>query len=366
MAEPAVLHVEALEHRGVELLAGAIAGLPVGVAAARGEGGGELQDLLPLAQVGVEVGQPVLGGVDVGADAGLLGLEGRHVDGARVIRVEKLAPLGFCLGEPAGEQLALRGVGALAFDDLGRHLLAQPVGPGDRQLDALVQLFDLGFEVLGCDVALPAGAGRVMLLAQAEEVGVAALGVLDRQAPAAHPAVQQTLQVVGVLALAGASGGARGEQLLDPAEDLGRDERLVGARVLHPVPLHDADVDRIGEDLGQALPGDGLGRPVAPGPVGEASVGQLSRQTLERPLARGVVAEGERDERSAFCVGDDAGDLATGDHLAQVRVAEWGAVGEATHLGLADSSHRRNTRPTGRTVERSTKAIEQHACNALI
>ncbi|MDA8358358.1 MAG: hypothetical protein M0Z95_19180 [Actinomycetota bacterium] len=129
MAKPALLHVEAFEHRGVELLAGAVVGLAVGVPTARGERGRQLQDLLPLAEVGVEVAQPVLGDLDVGTDAGLLGLEGRHVDGARVVRVEELAPLGFCLGEPSGEQLTLRGVGALAFDDLGFHVRAEPVGP---------------------------------------------------------------------------------------------------------------------------------------------------------------------------------------------------------------------------------------------
>ncbi|MDA8358357.1 MAG: hypothetical protein M0Z95_19175 [Actinomycetota bacterium] len=198
----------------------------------------------------------------------------------------------------------------------------------------MIEILHLGFEVLCCDVALPAGAGGIVLLAQAEEVGVAALGVLDGEAPTAHPAVQDALQVVRVLALAGAPCGARGEQLLDPAEGLKVDERLVGAGVPNAVPLDDADVDGVGEDLGQALPGDGLGRPVAPGTVGEASVRQLSRQALESPLARRVVAEGERDERGAFCVGDDAGHLASGDHLAQVDVAERSAVGEPAHPRL--------------------------------
>jgi len=43
----------------------------------------------------------------------------------------------------------------------------------------LVEVFNLGFEVISCDVALPAGALWVVLLAEAEEVGVAALGVLN-------------------------------------------------------------------------------------------------------------------------------------------------------------------------------------------
>ena len=54
MADPPVFRVEPFEHRGVELLAGAVARLAVGVAAAGGKGGGQLKDLLPLAQVGLE------------------------------------------------------------------------------------------------------------------------------------------------------------------------------------------------------------------------------------------------------------------------------------------------------------------------
>ena len=100
VAEPAVFHVEALEHRGVELLAGAVAGLAVGVAAAGREGGGQFQDLLPLAEVGVEVAEAVLGRLDVGSDAGLLGLQGPNVERTGVVGVEELAPLAFGLGEP--------------------------------------------------------------------------------------------------------------------------------------------------------------------------------------------------------------------------------------------------------------------------
>ena len=334
VAEPAVLHVEALEHRRVELLAGAVAGLAVGVGAAGGESSRQLQDLLPLAEVGVEVSEAVLGGSDVAADARLLGLQGRDVDRAGVVGVEELAPLRFGLGEPAGEQLALGGIGTLAFDDLGGHLLAQPFRPRCRQLDALVEVFDLGFEVFCGDVALPAGAVGIVLLAQTEEVGVAALGVLDGQAPPAHRAVQEALQVVGVLSLPRAACGAGGEQFLDPAESLGVDERLVGAGVADAVPLDDADVGRVGEELRQSLPGDRPGVPVTPGAPGEPFVGELLRQPLEGPLARRVVLESERDERGAFWVGDDAGHLVAGDHLAQVLVAERGAVGEPALLRL--------------------------------
>ena len=111
MPEPAVLHVEPFEHSSVEMATGAVAGLAMGVTAAGGEGGGELQDLLPFAQVGVEVSEAILGRGEVGADAGLLGFEGGNVDGAAVVGVGELAPCGLGLGDPAGEQFPLDGVG---------------------------------------------------------------------------------------------------------------------------------------------------------------------------------------------------------------------------------------------------------------
>ena len=129
MAELAAFHVKAFKHCGVEELAGAVVGLAVGVAAAGGERGGQLQDLLLLADVGVEVDQPVLGGIDRRANPGLLGLERRHVDGAAVVGIEQPASFPFSLGQLAGEQLALGAVGLLALGDLGGHLLSQSLGP---------------------------------------------------------------------------------------------------------------------------------------------------------------------------------------------------------------------------------------------
>jgi len=67
------------------------------------------------------------------------------------------------LAQLAGEQVALGGVGGLAFFDLGGHLLAGPLGRGLRELDAPVEVFDLGFEVVRREVGLPAGAKGVAL-----------------------------------------------------------------------------------------------------------------------------------------------------------------------------------------------------------
>ena len=288
VADPTVLHIEPGEHGGVELAAGALAGHSVGVAAAGGDGGGKLQDLLPLGEVGVEVAQAVLCGSEVGADAGLFGFEGGDVDGAAVVGVEQLAPCGLGLGDPSGEQLPLGDVGPLALDHLGGELLAQALGPGGRQLDGRVELLNLVFEVVSCDAALPTGALGVDLLAEAEEIRVAALGVLDRQVPSAHPAVQDAFQVVGVLAFARPAHRAGGEQLLDPAKGLGCGERLVEAGVLDPTPTDDAGVDGVGEDLGQTLPGDRLEGSVPPPPVGKATMSQLASQAVEGPVAAGA------------------------------------------------------------------------------
>ncbi|MDA8379476.1 MAG: hypothetical protein M0020_01375 [Actinomycetota bacterium] len=106
---------------------------------------------------------------------------------------------------------------------VGGHLCgdrqAQAASPVSRHLDATVEILDLGFELVGGDVALlAAGAVAAVLLAEAVEVGVGALGVLDRQAPAAHPADEQALQVVVMAALTRAAHGPSGEQLLDPLE----------------------------------------------------------------------------------------------------------------------------------------------------
>ena len=69
-------------------------------------------------------------------------------------------------GETADEQLALRGIGALAFDHLRGHLLAQAFGPSLGELDALVKAFDLGLEVVGRDIAFAASAGGIVLLSE--------------------------------------------------------------------------------------------------------------------------------------------------------------------------------------------------------
>ncbi|HVC24904.1 MAG TPA: hypothetical protein VND23_04025 [Acidimicrobiales bacterium] len=119
----AVAHLDAGEDGLVEPAPGWREGSGVRLGAVGGEAHGGFEDLLPLGQVGVDRGEPFLRTTDVRGDAGLLGLQGRDVDGARIVGVEELAPFGVGLGELAGQELALGGVAILAGGDLGHgHL----------------------------------------------------------------------------------------------------------------------------------------------------------------------------------------------------------------------------------------------------
>ena len=69
-----------------------------------------------------------------------------------------------------------------------------------------------------------------------------------------------------VPALARAAHGPGSEQLLDLLEGGALDERLVLALVLDAVPLDDADIGAMGEQVGEARDGERLGG-VAPVPA---------------------------------------------------------------------------------------------------
>ncbi|MHB8293712.1 MAG: hypothetical protein ACYDH5_03635 [Acidimicrobiales bacterium] len=116
MADPPVFHVQPFEHRGVE------------------------------------VKEALLGRGEVGADPCLLDFK-----------------VGTSIAPPRHR--------AACADHLGRQLLAQAVGPGCRQLDGGIELLDLG-EIVGWNVALPAGAGRAQE-ARLPDLAVAAATVKE-------------------------------------------------------------------------------------------------------------------------------------------------------------------------------------------
>ncbi|MDA8297664.1 MAG: hypothetical protein M0004_13955 [Actinomycetota bacterium] len=159
--------------------------------------------------------------------------------------------------------------------------------------------------------------------------------MLDRQAPPAHAADEQALQIVVVPPFARALHGAGGEQLLDPVERGPLHERFVAPLVGDAVPLDDADIGTMGEEVRHARDGHRLGRvATVASPVAKPPVGHLLGQPLDGPLARRVELEGDSHERGALRVGDDVGDLAAADRLSDVQVAEGGLVGVAAELRL--------------------------------
>ena len=127
VAEPAVFHVQPLEHRGVEQLAGAVAGLAVGIAAAGRERGRQFQDLLLLAEVGVEVGQAVLGRGEIGTDAGFAEFErGLLID--RITKdFERKAARGEWLGGPGPYGYTLDSATKTLIVDTGEADTAQAI-----------------------------------------------------------------------------------------------------------------------------------------------------------------------------------------------------------------------------------------------
>jgi len=100
--DPAVSDGELGEDGLVEPTPGLAVRSPVGLGAVGGEAHGRAENLLPFAEVGVDGGEASLGGPDVGADAGLLGLQHGDVDGTPVVGVEQLASLALGLGQLAG------------------------------------------------------------------------------------------------------------------------------------------------------------------------------------------------------------------------------------------------------------------------
>lgn len=114
-----------------------------------------------------------------------------------------------------------------------------------------------------------AAGGVAILLAEAVQVFIAALGELEGQFAPAHPAEPGPLQVVVVPGLARPPCG---EKVLDPVQGGGVGERLVQARELDALPGHDPGVGLVRQDVGEGGHADGLHGPVAAFPVAQAPV----------------------------------------------------------------------------------------------
>ncbi|MDA8315695.1 MAG: hypothetical protein M0010_11055 [Actinomycetota bacterium] len=269
-----------------------------------------------------------------------------------------------------GQQLALSGVVLVVGGHLGGDRFSKALGPVVWHFDARVEVLDFGFELVGGDVALLAArAVAAVFLPETVEVRVRALRVLDRKPPPAHPAHEDALQVVMVPALARPSYGPGSQQLLDLVEGGTIDERLVAALVLDAVPIDDADVGPMPEQTGETRDGECLGRVVPiPAPVAKPAMGHLLGQALDRPFAGGVQLEGRPDQRGAFGIGDDVGNLATADGLADVQVTQGRLVRVATELGLLAHALSDLVRQVGRVElgHEGVDALDQPSRGGLV
>ncbi|MFA5870176.1 MAG: hypothetical protein WC941_10810 [Candidatus Bathyarchaeia archaeon] len=123
------------------------------------------------------------------------------------------------------------------------------------------------------------------------------------------------------------------KNVLHLGEEIVRDKSLVLTRVAHPLPVHDPDVEGVGEHLGKLRDGDrGTG---LSGKRGGESLGpHRGLQLGERVLAGGVQAKHFPHEKRPLGIQHHAGDLLAGDPLAGVEIAQRRFGGPASHLGL--------------------------------
>jgi hypothetical protein len=145
--------------------------------------------------------------------------------------------------------------------------------------------------------------------------------------------MQQPFQVVLVASLPCPGDVAGSECLLGPIEQTLGDERLVLALVPSAAPLHDPDVERVGEELGEL--GDRDRRARSPRVRRREPLRVHRRLQLgQRILAGRVQPEGLPDEQGPLRVQDHLSDLLAGDLLPDVQVADRCLGRPAAHLGL--------------------------------
>jgi hypothetical protein len=145
--------------------------------------------------------------------------------------------------------------------------------------------------------------------------------------------MQQPFQVVLVASLPCPGDVAGSERLLGPIEQTLGDERLVLTLVPSAAPLHDPDVERVGEELGEL--GDGH-RSTGPSRVRRRESLRVHRRLehRERVLAGRVQPERLPDQERSLGIEDYLRDLLAGDLLPDVQVADRCLGRPAAHLGL--------------------------------
>nr|WP_264674508.1 hypothetical protein [Thermobifida fusca] len=193
---------------------------------------------------------------------------------------------------------------------------------------------DLGLYLVGGQVWLVADA---LLSSDAEEVEVGtavAFGALHDETPVTAGAPDRTLEVVVVLALAGAATVSQGEDALCAVEQLGRDDGRVAAFVFLAFVGDDALVVRVLKHLVEGVQGDRLLGLALGGASGQTGGRDDLMHLLPGVVASGVQLEGFEHERGTLVVEGDGADFAAVDLLADVEVADFGLGDGAAVLGF--------------------------------
>lgn len=330
------VHQHPLEEDGVELLLEVVGGGSV-------EPSAVLQQVQGLGQVLADEGGVCLVAVELALDprdvpgqAGLFLFEQFQGDGAGVVGLEELAALVLQTSTPGGQGADLAGFVGLDALQFGQQIGLDGLAVCLLQVDLPIQLGHPGLDLLDEDRSEGAVVGAVA--AGAHEVGVgpavATPGLVHQQPRATQPTDHGGLQVVVVQALL-LTVAVGIQDVLDLLPGLGIDQGLMLAGVLHALEGDDAAVVGMAQQSMQPVLAQGLGRPGGRGGQVQAQAGQVLGQTSHRPVAGGVLGEGQAHERAALRIQLNSADLTSLGILAtDIAVAQGRLANGATAAGL--------------------------------
>ena len=288
------------------------------------------------AGIGLVAGQSALDASEFSAESVLLVFEEVQGDGAGVVGLEELTALVLDVGAAHGQGADVMGAPGLDLCQLLEQVLLDQGAVLRGQADGAVDVGDTGFDLL--DEHGAEGAVMAAVAPGADEVGVdgagAVLGVLDQEPRPALTTDHGRAQEVGVDALP-LTVAVRDEDVLHRLPGLGTDQRLMLPGVLHALEGDNTLVVGVPQQGVQPIGRDGFGRLTRRGRDGQPQAAQMVGQGPHRPLAGGVLGEGQAHQGRSLGVELDGANLpALSIPAAGVAVAQWGLAQGATTTRL--------------------------------
>ncbi|WOQ17642.1 hypothetical protein R0145_02720 [Raineyella sp. W15-4] len=262
--------------------------------------------LIMHAQAVLDVGEP-------GADAVLVPLERRQVDGVGEVRGEELVALGFQARPVRGEVCELLILARAALVERGVDLGGEVSVVVFADRDGGVGVRDQAF----CDLdghRPPRASGLLGRAAGADEVGVGSAsrvgGEVEQHPRPASATVQQPFEVVGVLDVPGCVRVARLQQRLHLIEERGFHDGLVRSRVERALVADDSGVVRVRQHAVEGVLSQRPGWTLRRRHGEQPSRGEVAQESGDGGLAVCVLLERPRDERGSFGINLDGAYLA--------------------------------------------------------